>query len=298
MSKNDLLRGAIPAMVTLFNNDYSIAWEDNERLIKFLIEQNVNGLFILGSAGEFDHLSIQERKKFAEFAITKVEKKCPVLVGVSHTSTDIAIDLAKHAEGVGADYLVVVSPYYMALSEEALFGHYKRIASSVNTPIILYNCPPNTGKNMSINLIRKLAVECENIIGIKDTLDNMDHVDCVINHVKSKKKNFSVLTGMDHCFLATLVAGGDGVIGGCLNFSPEIGVNLFQAYESKNYELAIKLQKEYNKINDIYKILSPPISVIKEAINLNTSLNISTVVRGPAIPMNNLQKEELKRFFD
>ena len=151
---------------------------------------------------------------------------------------------------------------------------------------------------MSINVIRKLLVEYENIIGIKDTLDNMDHVDCVINYVKPKKKIFSVLTGIDHCFLATLVVGGDGVIVGCQNFPPEIGVNLFQAYESNNYELIIKLQQEYNKINDIYKILSQPISVIKEAINLKTSLNTSTAVRGPALPMNDSQKEELKKFFN
>ena len=77
----------------------------------FLIKQNVNGLFILGNAGEFDHLSIQECKEFAEFAISKAEKKCQILVGVSHASTDIVIDLAKHAEGIGADYLVVLSPY-------------------------------------------------------------------------------------------------------------------------------------------------------------------------------------------
>jgi 2-dehydro-3-deoxy-D-pentonate aldolase len=293
---NGLLRGVIPAMVTLFNNDYSIAWEDNEKLIKFLIKQNINGLFILGSAGEFDHLSTQERKEFAEFSIAKAEKKCPILVGVSHTATDIVIDLAKHAEEIGADYLVVVTPYYMALSEKALFEHYKKIALSVNTPIILYNCPPNTGKNMSVALISSLVDECENIVGIKDTLDSMDHVDCLINEIKIKKSNFSVLTGMDHCFLATLVAGGDGVIGGLLNFYPEIGVKIFEAYESKNYELAIKLQQEYNIINGIYKILTPPISVLKEAINLSTSLNISTTVRGPAIPMDALQKKELKNF--
>lgn len=293
MGKNKFLRGVIPPMVTLFKDDYSIDWESNALLVNYLITKGVNGILILGSLGEFVHLSIEERKKFAEFIVREVNGRVPVLVGVGHTSTDIVIDLSKHAENIGADYLLIVTPYYLELNDEAIFNHYNRIANSVHLPILLYNFPRLTGVNMSIELIDLIVNKNENIVGIKDTVSDHSHTQKLIRQVKRNKK-FSIFSGNDNYLLANLIDGGDGLIDGTVNFIPELSIKIFELFEKKDFLNAILLQRKLNNYCEIYKLLKPSISVIKEAIKIKTLLNITNVVREPASQINSNIREKLK----
>lgn len=294
MKKENILRGVIPPMVTLFKDDYSIDWEGNALLVNYLIKKGIHGILILGSIGEFVHLSIEERKKFAEFIVREVEGRVPVLVGVGHTSTDIVVNLSKHAEDIGADYLLIVTPYYLELSDEAILKHYSRIANSVNLPILLYNFPRLTGVNISIDLIDLIVSKNENIVGIKDTTSDHSHTQGIIRKIKNKKKNFSVFTGNDNYFLNNLIDGGDGLIDGTVNFIPELSLKIFELFVKKDFLNAILLQRKLNNYCEIYKLLKPSIAVIKEAIKIKTLLNISNIVREPGTQIDSIIREKLK----
>lgn len=294
MKKETFLRGVIPPMVTLFKDDYSVDWEANSLLVNYLIKKGVHGILILGSLGEFVHLSIEERKKFAEFIVREVNGRVPVLVGVGHTSTDIVIDLGRHAENIGANYLLIVTPYYLDLNDEAILKHYSRIADSVNLPILLYNFPRLTGINISIDLVDIIVSKNENIIGIKDTTSDYSHTQNLVRKIKNKKRNFSVFTGNDNYLLANLIDGGDGVIDGTVNFIPELSIKIFELFEKKDFFNAILLQRKLNNYSELYKLLKPSISVIKEAIKIKTLLNISNIVREPGIQINSTIRKKIK----
>ena len=294
MAKEKFLRGVIPPMVTLFKDDFSIDWKANALLVNYLIRKGVNGILILGSLGEFVHLSIEERKNFAEFIVKEVNGRIPVIVGVGHTSTDIVVNLSKHGENIGADYLLIITPYYLELNDAAILNHYSRIADSVNLPILLYNFPRLTGINMSVDLIDALVIKNKNIVGIKDTVSDHSHTQKIIRQVKHNNKNFSIFTGNDNFLLANLIDGGDGLIDGTVNFIPELSIKIFEFFEKKDFLNAILLQRKLNNYCEIYKLLKPSVSVIKEAIKIKTLLNVSSVVREPGSQINSVIRKKLK----
>ncbi|RYD04775.1 hypothetical protein N752_12685 [Desulforamulus aquiferis] len=169
-------RGIIPPMVTIFNNDGSFDWEGNKAVIDYLIKGGVHGIFVLGSSGEFAHMSSDERKEFAEFAVDYIKGRVPVLIGTGHSNTREVIELSRHAQNIGADGVVVVTPYYWGLSGENLFNHYKSVAHGVDLPIMLYHFPNLTGQQMPASLVAKMVKELPNIVAIKDTIDSISHI--------------------------------------------------------------------------------------------------------------------------
>ncbi|MBM7556863.1 dihydrodipicolinate synthase family protein [Halanaerobacter jeridensis] len=288
------LEGVIPPMVTLFNNNKEIDWTANRNLVNYLIKKGIDGIFVLGSLGEFTHLTVTERKKYIKFIVEEVNNRVPVLVGVGHTSTDIAIELSKDAQNVGADYLVVVTPYYWELDDEAIINHYQKVAEATDLPIIIYNYPDLTGINMGINVIKKIVARNDNVVGIKDTIDSLTHIHKLINKIKTREDDFSVLVGLDNYFLSGLIAGADGMIGGSANFIPRLGKEIFENFQSGKLEEAAKKQQKINILSNIYSLANPPISIVKEAINLKTPLNVSNIVRSPALKRDLFAKNKLE----
>ena len=284
--------GVIPPVSTIFDQELKLDRQGMGKLIDFLIESGVNGLFFLGSGGEFSQMSFEERKEVAEFATKYVGGRVPVLIGTGGTNTREIIALNQHAKSVGADGVVIINPYYWPLTDENLFAHYSEIAENTELPILLYNFPNLTGQDLSPEMVLRLVDQHENIVGIKETVDTAGHIREMILKVKSKHPHFSVLAGFDDHLWNTLSLGGDGVISASGNFAPELTIGIYQAFVNKEYETAIELHRRLAYLPLMYKLDSPFVNVVKEATKMR-GMNISTAVLPPARPLSEQKKQEL-----
>ncbi|TCS79389.1 dihydrodipicolinate synthase family protein [Tepidibacillus fermentans] len=292
MVQNGLFKGIIPPVSTIFNENLKLDRQGMGKLIDFLIDSGVHGLFFLGSGGEFSQMSFEERKEVAAFATEYVKDRVPVLIGTGGTNTREIIALNQHAKEIGADGVVIINPYYWPLTEENLLAHYGEIAENTELPILLYNFPNLTGQDLTPEIVLKLVDKYPNIVGIKETVDMAGHIREMILKVKSKHPHFSVLAGFDDHLLNTLSLGGDGSISASGNFAPELTVGIYQAFQNRDYEKAIELHKRLAFLPLMYKLDSPFVNVVKEATKLR-GLDISTHVLPPARPLSEEKKQEL-----
>jgi 4-hydroxy-tetrahydrodipicolinate synthase len=286
------LQGVIPPVPTIFDTREQFDPQGMGRLIDRLLASQVDGFLFLGSAGEFATLPHERRKAVAEFCVGRVAGKKPAIIGAASCATQEAIDLAQHAGSIGADAVMVVNPYYVKLSEERLYRHYRLIAESSPLPVLLYNFPLLTGQDLSIELVGRLAADCPNIVGIKDTVDCMSHIRRLVLEVKGARPDFMVFTGFDEYMLDTLMIGGDGVIPATSNFAPEIACGIYRAFLEKDFDAAQKLLKRLAILQRIYSVDVPFTGAIKEAIAL-TGLDIPTAVLSPATPSADDVKQKL-----
>lgn len=289
--------GVIPPVPTILDKDERINEKGMGNLIDFLIDSEVNGLFFLGSGGEFASMPTELRKEVAEFATRYVNGRVPVLIGTGAPSTQETISLSLHAKQVGADGIVVINPYYYKLTEDDLFRHYAEIAETVNIPIILYNYPELTGQDLSPEFVLRLTKEYPNVVGIKETVVAVSHIREMIQVVKNEKPDFAIFCGYDEQFLNTLSLGGDGLIGATTNFAPEIQTDLYEAFQKGNYGQVIELHRKTAALMPLYKLNSPFINVVKEAI-LIRGVEISTDVLAPARPLSEEKKDQVKKYLD
>lgn len=189
-------KGVIVPMVTPFNRDeeQSINYEAAEQLLEKLISEGADGIFTFGSNGEFHVCNPDEKIKFSKFIIEKTAGRLPVYVGTGACSTKEALYMSREAEAIGADALSVINPYFLGISDQQLVEYFKTVAASVKIPVLLYNIPKGTGKNISKEAVEQL-VTIENIKGIKDSsgdIDNLkDYLDAAAGH------DVDVLVGSD-----------------------------------------------------------------------------------------------------
>src|ERR671932_1932587 len=148
-----MFTGLLPAMVTPFDERLEVDLEATEAVVERFVAAGVDGILILGSTGEFPHLTFDERKSFAEEMVKIVGGRVPLVVGVGSSGTREAVELARHAEDAGVDAVLAVSPFYWKVGEEALFNHFATIAGSVDIPVMLYNLPMLTGIDLSPSLV-------------------------------------------------------------------------------------------------------------------------------------------------
>jgi 2-dehydro-3-deoxy-D-pentonate aldolase len=275
------LSGVIPPVPTIFNKDGSFDPRGMGILIDRLLASDISGFLFLGSAGEFAQLPTAMRKEIAEFCVARVAGRRPVIIGTASCATNEVIDLSHHAAAIGADAVMVVNPYYSLLTEEKIYGHYRQIAESVKLPVLLYNFPALTGQDLSIELVQRLARDCPNIIGIKDTVDCMSHIRRMILEVKGMRPDFLVFCGFDEYMLDTLILGGNGVIPATSNFAPEITCGIYKAYCDGDFAKLKMLMPRLALLSKIYSTDTPFSGLIKEAIRL-TGSDIQTNVLAPA----------------
>lgn len=290
---SEKFRGIFPPVPTIVNAQGEFDAEGMARLIEHVIASGANGMLILGSGGEFSHLSTTDRKRIAEFCLQQVNHRVPVLIGIACAGTTETIELGLHAQQHGADGLLVVNPYYAKLSEEARFTHYKRVAEALDTPVFLYNFPELTGQDIGIEVITRLAREVPNIVGIKDTIDNISHTREIINRVHAFRPDFIIFSGYDEYMLDTLLLGGHGGIPATFNFAPQITRGIYEAFLAKDMNTAQALQQQLAKLSPLYALEQPFFGVIKTAIKLS-GLDISTAVVPPALPLNDEKTAQVK----
>ncbi len=286
------LRGVIPPVPTIVDQNGNLDRDGMGKVIDKLVQSNVSGLLFLGSGGEFCHMTNSMRKEVAEFVIAHTNRRLPVLVCVGAPGTAEVIDLGRHAQAAGADGVLVINPYYALLSQEHLYHHYTKISESLDLPIFLYNFPALTGQDINIPLILSLARDCKNIVGIKDTVDNISHTRQIITAVKAERPDFMVFSGFDEYLLDNLILGGEGAIPATSNIAPEICGGIYRAFEARNFEEVITLQRRLAQLVQIYGLEPAHFGVIKEAMRM-TGLAISTAPLSPITPLSEDKKKAL-----
>lgn len=289
--------GIIPPVSTIFHEDGTLDQQGTGKVIDHLIDAGVNGLFFLGTGGEFSQMSVEQRKEVTAFATSYVDGRVPVLIGTGSTSTEEVILLSTYAKEQRADGVVIINPYYWPLSEENLFHHYSTIANAVDLPILLYNFPNLTGQDLTPDFVQRLVVANPNIVGIKETVDEAGHIREMILKVKSVRPEFSVLAGFDDHLLNTLALGGDGAISASSNYAPQLTIGIYQAWKEKNFEKAVELHQQLAPLPLMYKLDSPFVSVIKEAMVM-VGIDVSTQVLPPANRLTEAKKAELKKILE
>ena len=279
----EMFEGLMPAMVTPFDERGELDLGATEAVIERFIEAGVSGISPLGSTGEASHLTANERKRFAEEVVRIVGGRVPVVIGVGATGTRETVELARHAQKADADAVLVVSPFYWKVGEKGLFKHFATVAESVDIPLVIYNLPMLTGIDLSPVLIGRLADEYRNVVGLKDTVTEYNHVVGVLQRVKPARPDFSVLCGWEDLILPSLLAGADGSICAFANVSPELFVNLVDAARSGDLTRAAQLHRIVLTLVTLGAHSDPAIGAIKLAMR-RLGVPISPTVRGPALP--------------
>ena len=239
-----MFKGSNVALVTPFK-DNKLDEETYIKLIHFHIENGTNGLVPAGTTGESPTLSHQEHEKVIELCVKESNQKLPVFAGTGSNSTEEAISLTRHAEKIGANGALVVTPYYNKPTQEGLYQHYKAINDKCGIPIIIYNIPGRSVIDMSVDTMAKLF-ELKNIIGVKDATGDLKRVEQTL---KKMGKDFLQLTGNDDNALEFNKRGGEGAISVTANIAPKLCSDFQKFSKSK-----IDEKKEAEKLN---KILQP-----------------------------------------
>jgi len=249
MEKKIWPKGVIPALVTPFKRNSEVDEEALRRLIDFVVEKGVTGVVPCGTTGEFVNMTTEERMRVVEVTIDEVNGRVPVYAGTGDAGTKKAIELTEHAEDVGADAALVVSPFYFKPTDKEIFEHYEEIADAVDLPIILYNIPQVTGVEILWWVVEGLA-EIDNIVGIKDSSGSMPYMMALLEKVYGK---ISILCGHDEIAVAALAAGADGLILASANLIPDLWLQLYDLVKAYNLEEACGLQR---KVQTLARIIT------------------------------------------
>ena len=285
-----MFKGSNVALVTPFKNG-KLDDEAYIKLIHFHIKNGTNGLVPAGTTGESPTLSHGEHERVIELCVKASGGKLPVFAGTGSNSTEEAISLTTHAEKIGADAALIVTPYYNKPTQEGLYQHYKAINDKCGIPIIIYNIPGRSVIDMSVDTMAKLY-ELKNIIGVKDATGDLNRVD---ETLKKMGKDFMQLTGNDDNALEFNKRGGVGAISVTANIAPKL-CSEFQKFSVMNDE---KSKSESEKLNEILQpvhhsmfVESNP-SPVKYAAKL---LNLcEDDVRLPLVKVTDSTKEIVKK---
>jgi len=286
-----MFKGSIVALITPFKNN-KIDEERYASLIHYHISNGTKGLVPAGTTGESPTLDHDEHKKVIEIAIKESNGKIPVIAGTGSNSTSEAIELSKHAENAGANALLIVTPYYNKPTQEGLYQHYKTINDNVGIPIIIYNIPPRSVVDMSVDTMARLY-ELKNIAGVKDATADLNRVN---QQLKKMGPEFIQLSGEDGTAMEFNLRGGVGCISVTANVAAKLCSEFQDASLKREDKDSIKKTKEINnKLMPLHKALfieSNP-SPVKYAASL---LNLSSEdVRLPLVKLTEKTKQEVEK---
>tara|TARA_A100001234_G_scaffold144804_1_gene127212 strand:- start:182 stop:1063 length:882 start_codon:yes stop_codon:yes gene_type:complete len=285
-----MFKGSNVALVTPFKND-KLDDETYIKLIHFHIKNGTNGLVPAGTTGESPTLSHKEHERVIELCVKESAGKLPVFAGTGSNSTDEAISLTSHAEKIGADGALIVTPYYNKPTQEGLYQHYKAINDKCGIPIIIYNIPGRSVIDMSVDTMAKLY-ELKNIVGVKDATGDLNRVNQTLNKMG---KDFIQLTGNDDNAFEFNQRGGVGAISVTANIAPKICSN-FQKLSVSNDKGQIKEAEKLDKIlqplhHSMFVESNPsPVKYAAKLLNL-----CEDDVRLPLVKVTETTKEIVKK---
>ncbi|HHV38073.1 MAG TPA: 4-hydroxy-tetrahydrodipicolinate synthase [Tepidimicrobium sp.] len=257
-----MFKGSGVAIVTPFKND-QINFEKLEELLEWHIEEGTDAIIICGTTGEASTMSLEEQKQAIKFTVEKVNNRIPVVAGTGSNNTKTSIELSKYSEEVGADSLLIVTPFYNKTTQQGLIEHYTAIADSVNIPIIIYNVPGRTGLNILPSTIAELSKH-PNIRGVKEASGDIAQVAEI---ARLCPKDFYLYSGNDDMIVPLLSLGGIGVISVVANILPKDTHNMVQYFLDGDIETSRELQLKMKPLIDALFIEVNPIPV-REAMNI------------------------------
>lgn len=244
MSKYDItqIKGVIPAMLTVFKENEEVDVNGLKILTDYLINKEVDALYLTGSTGESFMMDINERELVSETVINQVDGRIPVIVHVGDIGTKKSIKLAKHAYEIGADALSSVPPFYWDFTEDEIYSFYNDLAGSTPLPFIIYNIA--RAGIMSLDLIKRLY-NIPNVKGIKYTAAT--HYE-IVQMKQELGEDFIIYSGSDQMALSGLISGADGLIGSSYNWIPGAFNMLYSAYMADDFITARSIQNQVTKI--------------------------------------------------
>ena len=238
-------RGSYTALVTPFK-DGALDEAGFRALVSWQIAEGSNGLVPVGTTGESPTLSHEEHYKVVEWCIDEAKGRVPVIAGAGSNSTKEAVALAKHAEKAGADAVLVVTPYYSKPTQEGMYQHFKAVNDAIGIPIIIYNIPPRSVVDMSVDTMARLY-ELKNIAGVKDATADLARVS---KQRHAMGPDFIQMSGEDMTALAYMAAGGHGCISVTANVAPKLCAELMSLVLKGDYAGALKVQDRLTPLHD------------------------------------------------
>lgn len=285
--KNTIFTGAGVAIVTPMNEDSSINFDRLGENIDYQIENGTDAIIICGTTGESSTMTDEEHTECIRYAVERTNKRIPVIAGTGSNDTKYAIELSQEAQKLGADGLLLVTPYYNKTSQRGLVAHYNAIANNVDIPIILYNIPSRTGVNIAIDTYVQLA-DNKNIVAVKEASGNIGYVAKIMNAIGDK---IDVYSGNDDQIVPLMSLGAKGVISVLSNVMPKETHQMAQYCLDNDFHSASKMQLELlDLINHLFIDVNP--IPVKQAMNL-MGLNVGEC-RMPLYKMSDNDIQTLK----
>ncbi len=284
--KDIIFTGAAVAIVTPFTED-GINFSELKKLIDFNIENGTDAIVIAGTTGESSTMTDEEHREVIRFTVEYVNKRVPVIAGTGSNDTVYAVELSKYAESVGADALLLVTPYYNKTTQTGLIKHYNYIADRVNIPIILYNVPSRTGVNITLETYAELAKH-PRIVATKEASGDLS----AIAKIKAIcKDELNIYSGNDDQIVPILSLGGKGVISVFSNIMPKESHEICSLYFEGKVEESCNLQTKYlDLINTLFIEVNP--IPVKTALGI-MGYNVGPL-RMPLFPMEGKNLEKLR----
>ena len=285
------LKGSLVALVTPLSSTGEVDYTALKGLVEWHIEQGTHGIVSVGTTGEAPTLSVNEHSKVIAKTVEYVNARVPVIAGTGGNSTRDSIALTKHAKEVGADFCLLVTPYYNKPNQEGLLRHFLSIAESVDIPQILYNVPSRTACDILPSTVKILANH-KNIVGIKEALDDMNRIKELIeiSYTIRNRKDFYIYSGDDPTFLASMELGTHGVISVVANAIPNQIASICNHALNKDFVKAHEINKIYNDLYNLCFVESNPIPIKWIMYKLN---KIENNIRLPLIDLNETFHEKI-----
>lgn len=254
-----VLNGSLVALITPMLKNGEVDFISLGKLIDWHIDEGTNGIVSVGTTGESATVNVNEHIRIIEYTVKHVNKRIPVIAGTGANSTSEAIDLTKEAFDLGADFSLIVTPYYNKPTQKGLIEHYLKLADSAAIPQILYNVPSRTACDLLPSTAKVLS-DHENIVGIKEAVNEKERIKELIDIGKSKK-NFKIFSGDDPTFFDFLKMGGDGVISVAANVIPRSISSICRHVSENNISQAKKLNEDNDNLYELLFVESNPIPV-------------------------------------
>jgi 4-hydroxy-tetrahydrodipicolinate synthase len=287
MARKAKFSGSLPALVTPFK-DGKIDEQAFRGLIDWQIASGSSGLVPVGTTGESPTLSHEEHRRVVDICVDEARGRVPVIAGAGSNNTDEAIDLAQHAEKAGADAVLVVTPYYNKPNQEGLYRHFKAVNDAIGLPIIIYNIPPRSVIDMSVETMKR-AFELSNVVGVKDATGNVGRISL---QRQAMGAGFIQLSGEDMTALACMAAGAHGCISVTANVAPSLCAELMEATFKGDYGHALRVQDRLTALHAAI-FVEPGVCGAKYALSvLGRARN---EMRLPLVPVEETTEAAIRR---
>jgi len=249
------LQGIFVPTIAPYDSSGGLAESELRRIINWLIEKGVSGLYPNGSLGEFIRLSYEERKRVVSVIAEETGGRVPILAGAAEANLDLAMEMCQHCADVGCRAVSITGPYYYNLSQEAIESYFRKLAEHSPIDIVIYNIPMFSNE-ISLPVLKRLALDCPRIIGTKDSSKDLTRFIHIIHQIKSQRPDFACLIGWEELLVPSLFMGGDGGTLGTTGVAPEVIMKIYDTASAGHWDEAREMQ--YRILDVFQEMITAP----------------------------------------